>query len=578
MVKLKNKALVMRPLVLITCTCVGYVIFMQFLQIRHVRSSSSFPPTKTRNSFQSNDDDKYADEMKERNDDNDDTTQNNQSGDDDQYADEQNEKGLDTFNPFRDVWLSPSAPDDFSYSSHTCVNAHNRETEKNQPYRFIARTCQFDNLYYHPGNGTFHYYPSESEQMKLRHSQSYFLEFQESMTVSVGNVQDIIQAGKAPFGPKNEIVDWTKFAPVIHVENKTFTSHAEIMAPKDLVMMVYQPFYGFNIGHLLWDDFLSLFSMLDIFGLTEKQIFPFFHEHHFTDPDPYYRCTPYAGGRKREEWRNDRWKTCTKMYKRVYSKFLRFETHETGDIARTGNWLRGVNNFIGHANDTSIGTVKNRMLSNVDFVRIPKTLIGTGRLGQISCAGDCSIGRASQLYSFRNYLLRNIFYPNFKIEDSKKREGYITFSLPGGSSRPKEVTFFENTIPIAKALVGEDKVKVVDMANVTVQEEARIAMSSALLFVNQGGGSMSSVFMSRGSTVFLYTAGKMCPKPRRDDGYVRDNHWCVGKKKRFDHIFYESAGYIKPVWIDPVDRNNTAKIEDMMRGEYRRVMENWDLH
>ena len=168
-----------------------------------------------------------------------------------------------------------------------------------------------------------------------------------------------------------------------------------------------------------------------------------------------------------------------------------------------------MNNFIGHANDTSIGTMKNRMLTGVEFVRIPKTLIGTGRLGQISCAGDCSIGRASLLYSFRNYLLRNIFYPNFNIENSNKREGYITFSLPGGSSRPKEVTFFENIIPIAKALVGEDKVKVVDMANVTVQEEARIAMSSALLFVNQGGGSMSSVFMNRGSTVFLYTAGKV---------------------------------------------------------------------
>ena len=93
----------------------------------------------------------------------------------------------------------------------------------------------------------------------------------------------------------------------------------------------------------------------------------------------------------------------------------------------------------------------------------------------------------------------------------------------------------------------------------------------------------------------------MCRRPKRKDGYVKENHvrrfqslahilnlathqslfsvlhykWCVGNKKRCDHIFYESAGYIKPVWVDPVDRNNTAKIEDLMRGEYRRVIENW---
>ncbi len=48
--------------------------------------------------------------------------------------------------------------------------------------------------------------------------------------------------------------------------------YAKIDRSSNLALLVYQPFYSFNIDHFLWDDALSLFSMMDLFGLKGLSI------------------------------------------------------------------------------------------------------------------------------------------------------------------------------------------------------------------------------------------------------------------------------------------------------------------
>ncbi len=57
-----------------------------------------------------------------------------------------------------------------------------------------------------------------------------------------------------------------------------------------------------------------------------------------------------------------------------------------------------------------------------------------------------------------------------------------TFSLPIRSSRPQEVAFFENIIDVTKKVYGENKVKVVDMAKLSTEEEAMLILDTAVLF------------------------------------------------------------------------------------------------
>jgi hypothetical protein len=158
-------------------------------------------------------------------------------------------------------------------------------------------------------------------------------------------------------------------------------------------------------------------------------------------------------------------------------------------------------------------------------------------------------------------------YPNYESISKQSPAGYITFSLPGGSSRPDEVSFFENIIPIAKNLYGEEKVKVVDMAKLsTYQEEVHLAMNTAVFFANHGGGSSTSIFLPWGSSAFLYAAGP-CSK---------GSLWCdIGNKNHLDTIFYTTSSYIRPTWIHENERDDVTRITKMMQSEYKKTMESW---
>ena len=115
------------------------------------------------------------------------------------------------------------------------------------------------------------------------------------MTVSLGNVfpQDSKDINKIPkgFGWHPEVSRLAK--PPEH--------YAVISNPSNLALLLFQPLYSFNFGHFLWDDVLSLFSMLDIFGMQtfdqkqgkhdEGTVFPLpFYMEYNKRKDPYYRC------------------------------------------------------------------------------------------------------------------------------------------------------------------------------------------------------------------------------------------------------------------------------------------------
>lgn len=157
-----------------------------------------------------------------------------------------------------------------------------------------------------------------------------------------------------------------------------------------------------------------------------------------------------------------------------------------------------------------------------------------------------------------------------KEERKKNPKGYITFSLPVGSTRPGMVSFFEDIMPYAKEIVGEARVKVVNMANMTLSEEAELAMGTAILFVNHGGGSASSIFLPKHVAIILYAHGGC----KESDGV--NMKWCEdGKNAHFDSIFYNSVLYIRPSLVEQDDRGDTEKIKYLLKMELTKTIESW---
>ena len=112
----------------------------------------------------------------------------------------------------------------------------------------------------------------------------------------------------------------SKFAIVDVKDNKNSNK-------KKVYFSLYHPFHSMNIGHLLWDDLLSTFSLYDrLIGggigsddddddaLQDDQIIPFFIElpnakegTNYNGNDNQWRCSP-------ANWM--KWQGCVKMYKR----------------------------------------------------------------------------------------------------------------------------------------------------------------------------------------------------------------------------------------------------------------------
>jgi len=156
-------------------------------------------------------------------------------------------------NNFRSSEISNKTSDKRVYSIRHCIKSQNWEGDPK--VSFVTRTCHFKNLYFHPQNGTFHYFPNPNEKSILQDSDDAWQTLENDMTVAIGNIRRK-DAKDLKNIPKASI-----WHPVIERHSMPPDVYARIDNPSNLMLLIYRPFYSFNIGHFLWDDALSLFSM-----------------------------------------------------------------------------------------------------------------------------------------------------------------------------------------------------------------------------------------------------------------------------------------------------------------------------
>jgi hypothetical protein len=460
-----------------------------------------------------------------------------------------------SFDPFMN--LTYTAPDRDSvpaYSSFHCVGTGIRDPKlqtdsdsvKGHRPNFASRSCWYRNIYYRHTDQTFHYFASPIESnLWAEARKAGNVSFDEissaKMGVSIGHLDDMIPADKMM--NRMKIAPWR---PEVH-ENMATPPNANfsVVGPEKTTFLLYQPFHSRNIGHFIWDDLLSLFSLLDLFGVAQDEgatHVPLFVERteklknggvkHFGGSDPFYRCSP---------WNWQKWKSCVKVYRKHLEPLIGIRPDCSGDIFRTGNWFRGedaIGVWNSHPKEACTDraperTNQNLPPPNTEYVLLQNAMAGTGRLSFFGCEGDCSVGRGPQWFRFRRFLLDKLFGPKESCEIAEKEPiGYITFSVPVGSSRAAVVSMFEEEIKLAKAKYGEEVVKVVDMATISMREQAALVANSAVFLTNHGGGGVVSVFIPAGASVIIYWHGA----------------------SRRDINFYESAGYFRPIWLSEHER------------------------
>ena len=130
--------------------------------------------------------------------------------------------------------------------------------------------------------------------------------------------------------------------------------------------------------------------------------------------------------------------------------------------------------------------------------------------------------------------------------------GYIIFSLSVSSSRLDQVYNFELEIRAAKEKFGADVVRVVNMADYSLDEQARIAMNSAVYFTNHGGVTGTTIFVQKLTGVFVFWHGK----------------------GRMDHDYHESSLF-RTTWFSVEDRPHLNRTMALLDAEIERTALDW---
>ena len=392
-----------------------------------------------------------------------------------------------------------------TFTSHRCAS---HITDEITP-SYVGRTCIFSNVYYEPSAKAFHYFASPQESRLYKDAQ----ELQETITVASGYYFSE--------STKKRNDDAMKFAFTAHL-NETIPKSALTVVIRDKphttipTFLLYHMSYSFNPGHILWDDILSFFTMLDFFQLaSERDVYQPVPLHMGHLPDPFYRCNPPKF----------RWDICGKMVSKLYPSLSGVDvvSKENGDAFRVGN------------------AFADKTLSS-SMIRLPLVIAGQGRLAEYGCSrAECATHWTGRLYRFRQWTLENIFGGERQAAiEQNVPATHITVALPVGNSH-EGVLWFEDIIPALQQQFGNETVRVVDFASLSLQDQARLAIATKVLLINAGGGSMTATFLPRGSTIILFHPGS----------------WN-------DATFYNAQGYINVVWQSTAD-NETEKILDYVQ-------------
>lgn len=252
--------------------------------------------------------------------------------------------------------------------------------------------------------------------------------------------------------------------------------------PSNAVMIPYHSLSAKNPGHLVWDDFLPIFTLLTMFQLQNRDILPL---------RMLFKEKLWASCEASDE--NEH--ACQKMTKKFWP-------------------LMGGSNYKYNITTTNqVHFVLNKQSTrHSKYVCAPRGAAGLGPLtdhGTKKLHGwirdDYKIthnhGRGAMLYEFRNFMLSNIGLPITTVNPNPPYK--IVFSL-SSSDIPARNLDFEKQMATLQHDFPEAKIEAYSMKDLSVKEQVKLASETSIFITMCGGGAVTGMFLPKGASVILY--------------------------------------------------------------------------
>jgi hypothetical protein len=318
--------------------------------------------------------------------------------------------------------------------------------------------------------------------------------------------------------------------------------------------VIWLPYYAEqpnanNPGHLLWDYWLPLYNLLDMFGYQQQQQQQQQQEKYsllLTNLDPW--CVSYAP---------------YPCYN-ITTKFLSLLGVDPSTFFNSYNPRLRIH---GGGKPES------------NLVCAPRGLAGIGMLtdhgfkkhGQLidDYRNVRNVGRGVTFWGFRNYMLRNmgmVGQPSSSLSSSSKlltSPPYkVTFSI-NSSNNPSRSRDFQNQINLVERSFPSDLVVVqtVVLGELSLEEQISIVRESAIFVSVIGGSASTAMFMERNTCLILYY--------NDIDDFVKGAPNGKNMPNMMDWDFWNNASYLRVHWL-PIQSMDS----DRDLGVFEKLLEN----
>lgn len=299
--------------------------------------------------------------------------------------------------------------------------------------------------------------------------------------------------------------------------------------PADVVMIPFHSLASFNPGHLVWDDFLPIFTLMKIFHFDKHRLLAM---RYILEGDGLWASC---------DWRQSRTDDCTFMLKKFGTlmvsepdKILPFSTNQSprlilshGSAKPKTNLVCAKNGLAGLGALSDHGTKKGHGWETKDYELVHNH------------------GRGGQLWKFRNYMINNL---GISVTDAPPSIDpiKIVFSERSSKGANRNYNFGVYIKALEAADLGPNVVfERYQLSKLSLKEQVEIMRDAAIFVTACGGGAVTASFLPRSATAIIFYG--------HDSGMLngRDN----GTPARLDFDYFNNMAYIRTHWIGMTRRD-----------------------
>lgn len=334
---------------------------------------------------------------------------------------------------------------------------------------WMHKSCRIKNLCYNTADQSFVAFRSPTEQALARKLQNNPFIHDSSMlnqSVSIGGLnQKWFRSG----------IDRLKWSPKIVDNALGIPTQAYSMK---VPLIFYHSLSAVNPGHLIWDDFLPMYTLMKLFQV-ELPILPLRYILQDGKPPLWASCEVDA----------NRSQLCSKMtskfqpllvgadYPYQYTSIddVQVEIPEKDNaLICFETALVGMGDLTDHGTDKGHGWERNDYLTKHNHGR--------------------------DFYDFRNFMLSNLHLPTHPPKTRK-----VVFSIASSDGKGRRMDFQQQSKALQKLNLEFDvDVHMVTMKDLTLMEQVELVHDAAVYISMCGGGAVNAMLLPKGASVILY--------------------------------------------------------------------------